>query len=79
MHLRMYGRSDCHLCDDMAAALRPLQARLGFELEMLDVDAHPALEQRFGERVPVLVDSEGAEICHYWLNEDALRRHLGLE
>jgi glutaredoxin len=79
MRLRIYGRSYCHLCDELVAALRPLQAQLGFELEVFDVDAHPDLERQFGERVPVLVDSQGAEICHYWLNEDALRRHLALE
>jgi hypothetical protein len=79
MRLRLYGRSYCHLCDDMVAGLRPLQAALGFELEVLDVDAHPDLERQFGERVPVLVDAQGVEICHYWLSEDALRRHLGLE
>jgi len=79
MRLRMYGRSYCHLCDDMVAALRRVQAQLGFELEVFDVDAHPDLERRFGERVPVLVDPQGGEICHYWLDEDALHRRLGLE
>ena len=75
----MYGRGYCHLCDDMVAALQRVQVQLGFELDVLDVDADPDLERRFGERVPVLVDSQGGEICHYWLNEDALRRHLALE
>ena len=79
MRLRVYGRGYCHLCDDMVAALQRVQAQLGFELEVLDVDADPDLERRLGERVPVLVDSRGVEICHYWLNEDALHKHLALE
>jgi len=79
MRLRVYGRSYCHLCDDMVAALRALQGQLAFRLELLDVDADPELEARFGERVPVLVDSRGAEICHYRLDEGALRRCLALK
>jgi hypothetical protein len=79
MRLRVYGRSDCHLCDDMVAALHRLQAQLAFQFDLLDVDADPALEARFGERVPVLVDALGAEICHYWLDEDALRKRLALK
>jgi len=79
MQLRVYGRAYCHLCDDMVAALRRLQAQLAFRFDLLDVDADPALEARFGERVPVLVDASGEEICHYWLDEDALRRRLALK
>jgi len=79
VRLRVYGRSYCHLCDDMIAALRARQDALGFQFEVLDVDAEPALEARFGERVPVLVDAQGEEICHYWLDEDALRRRLALK
>jgi hypothetical protein len=79
IHLRVYGRSYCHLCDDMVAALRRMQSELDFKFEVLDVDAHPDLERRFGERVPVLVDPRDEEICHYWLDEDAVRRRLALE
>jgi hypothetical protein len=27
----------------------------------------------------VLVDAHDAEICHYWLDEDALRKRLALK
>jgi hypothetical protein len=79
MRLRVYGRSYCHLCDDMVAALSGLQAQLVFQFDLLDVDADPVLEARYGERVPVLVDAAGEEICHYWLDEDALRKRLALK
>jgi hypothetical protein len=36
----------------------------GVAFEELDVDADPALERRYGERVPVLTDAAGAELCH---------------
>jgi hypothetical protein len=77
----LYARSYCHLCDDMAAALAAFMARadLAYTLDVVDVDADPALVARYDELVPVLTtDPAGAELCHYFLDEAALRHHLGL-
>jgi len=79
VRLRVYGRSYCHLCDDMIVALRALRAELTFEIEIVDVDSDAVLEARYGELVPVLVDAHDEEICHYWLDEGALRKRLGLK
>ena len=73
--LTVYSRSYCHLCDDMIAQLRPLEAQHGFILTVIDVDADAALETRYGERVPVLMAGE-EEICHYHLDPDKLRAYL---
>lgn len=54
---------------------RALRAR-GVPFVEIDVDADAALEARYGERVPVLTDAAGAEICHYRLDEAALLRSL---
>jgi hypothetical protein len=69
--LTLYGRSYCHLCDEMIAGLRGLQAGFRFKLDVVDVDSDPALERRFGERVPVLVH-DGQELCHYRLDTAAV-------
>jgi len=79
LELTLYGRTYCHLCEDMARALERLQAELGFRFEVRDVDADAALERRYGERVPVLVDAQGREICHYFLDESALRTRLAVK
>jgi hypothetical protein len=66
----------------MLAALQAFMARQGqaYTVDVVDVDADPALVARFDELVPVLYgDLAGAELCHYFLDEAALRRHLGLE
>jgi glutaredoxin len=73
VRLRLYGRAWCHLCGDMAKAL----AALGLPFEEIDVDADPALEARFGERVPVLTDAAGNEICHYHLDLASLKQAMG--
>ena len=77
--LTLYGRSYCHLCDDMVAALEGLRDSLGFSLHVADVDEDPKLEAAYGELVPVLVDAQGREICHYFLDIGALRSRLAVK
>ncbi len=65
----------------MMAALNTFQRRhqLQFHIEVVDVDANAALEARFGDKVPVLLDGDGAtgeEICHYFLDEAKLSARL---
>lgn len=64
--LTVYSRRYCHLCDDMIAGLRRLQAGNSFEFDTVDVDRDPALARRYGEKVPVLACGE-RELCHYRL------------
>ena len=65
----------CHLCEDMLAALRASMARQGlpYTVDVVDVDADPALVARFDELVPVLYADGWSEPCHYFLDEAALR------
>jgi len=77
--LRLISRDYCHLCHDMLAALEALRGEPGmlhFDIEVLDVDADPALEAKYDELVPVLVDGEGRELCHYFLDAAKVREHL---
>ncbi|MDE2366289.1 MAG: glutaredoxin family protein [Betaproteobacteria bacterium] len=69
--LTVYGREDCHLCQDMIAALQKLQPQLGFHFKIVDVDSDDSLKLRYGERVPVLM-AGGEEVCHYYFNPAAL-------
>ncbi|MGA7986732.1 MAG: glutaredoxin family protein [Burkholderiales bacterium] len=78
VRLTLYGRTYCHLCEDMLRALEPLQGELQFTVQTIDVDADPALEVRYGERVPVLVGPDGREICHYFLDLTALTDRLAV-
>ena len=78
----LYSRSYCHLCEDMRVALQAFMARQGlaYSVDVVDVDADPTLVARYDELVPVLVaEPAGTELCHYFLDEAALLRHLGEE
>jgi glutaredoxin len=60
MHLILYQRDDCALCDQ---ALDVLARAKTPEFESVFIDDDAALEARYGERVPVLSDAEsGIEI-----------------
>ena len=55
----------------MLAAVQPWRRRGARSIELIDVDADPALERAFGERVPVLFagnPATGVELCHYRLD-----------
>ncbi len=53
----LYSRSGCHLCDVALETLEKLQNELknerNFEIEVVLIDGHPELEDKFGEQVPV--------------------------
>lgn len=78
--LTLYSRDYCHLCHDMLAALETLRGAPGgphFDIAVVDVDADPVLEAKYNELVPVLVDDEGSELCHYFLDAAKVREYLG--
>lgn len=60
MHLTLYQRDDCHLCDLALDVLA--NARIP-EFESVFIDDDAELEARYGERVPVLrEDKSGREL-----------------
>ena len=75
----LYSRSYCHLCDDLLAALRKL---VGDEISVnvIDIDLHTELVQRYDELVPVLIGSRvgqpDQQLCHYFLDENAVKGFL---
>ncbi|HEB86336.1 MAG TPA: glutaredoxin family protein [Gammaproteobacteria bacterium] len=73
--LQIYVRHGCHLCDDMLVALETVKTRWSFELEVIDIGGNEAFEASYGTRVPLL-KSEHAEICYYFLDEEALQAYF---
>ena len=64
----------------MLAALEALRGEPGvvfFDIDVVDVDADPALEAKYDELVPVLADVEDRELCHYFLDAAKVREYLG--
>ena len=68
--LTLYGRRHCHLCEEMAQALRSR----GIAFDEIDVDASADLKERYGRIVPVLTDAHGRELCRTRLDGAALQQ-----
>jgi thioredoxin reductase (NADPH) len=73
--LTVLSRAYCHLCEELIAGLKRFQARYDFDIDVVDVDRHPKLEEKWGDKVPVLLDGE-LEVCHYYLDHDAVDARL---
>jgi thiol-disulfide isomerase/thioredoxin len=71
----LYSREYCHLCHDMLAALEDLRGEFGFQVEVIDIDADPALDEKFNDLVPVL-EADGRELCRYFIDTAKVREYL---
>ncbi|MCK4950262.1 MAG: glutaredoxin family protein [Gammaproteobacteria bacterium] len=74
--LKVYGRSQCHLCQNMLDDLNDIRSEYGFSIKYIDIDGNSELESLYGLKVPVLM-AEEREICHYTLDFKALKGFLG--
>jgi len=59
----------------MRLALMALQQELDFSWIEIDIDHDTDLIRRFDTLVPVL-ERDGEEVCHYFLDEKALRTYI---
>lgn len=73
MHLILFQRDDCRLCDQAVALLASVGAP-DFESVWIDEDA--ALEARYGERVPVLQDRHSGRELGWPFDANALQAFL---
>jgi thiol-disulfide isomerase/thioredoxin len=75
--LTLYSRPGCHLCDEMKAIVQRA-ARAAAEpitIEEIDISTDPALEERYGLEIPVLL-VDGKKAAKYRVTEGELTRLL---
>lgn len=63
LRFTLYSRTGCHLCEQMLEQLAALPVAQGIEVEVADVDRDPALRERYGHKIPVLLLA-GELVCH---------------
>jgi hypothetical protein len=77
----IYSRTSCHLCDDMLQALKAMVGKR-YRIDVVDVDADPALVALYDELVPVLqacLPGQAPQtLCHYHLAAAAVQQFLDL-
>ena len=70
MKITVFTRQGCHLCADAEAVVRRVAAGRA-DIELIDIDADPAITERYTVRVPV-VAVDGVEIAQYELDPGVL-------
>jgi hypothetical protein len=76
MHVvTIYGKPDCHLCDEVEQVVRHVARRRRFRLEHKNILDDPALEELYREAVPVIM-VDGQEIARFRLTAFMLEAAL---
>ncbi len=79
MRLTIYSKPGCHLCDDMKALVhRVLAAHANshaMTLDEIDISTDPALLDRYGLEIPVLM-IDGTKVAKYRVSEEELVQML---
>lgn len=78
LRVTLYERRDCHLCAEVHRALRRIGLDRPLEVRRVDIDADPALRDRYTLRVPVLRVTD-AELDAAGLEDEAIARWLSTE
>ena len=78
IHVTLYARTDCHLCEDMRAVVEHVARDIPFTMEYVDVDTDPQLAATYGAEVPVLCVN-GRKAFKYRVDAWALRARLARE
>ena len=73
--LTLYGRPECHLCDEMKAIVQPVAVDFGCAIETIDIAGDADLERRFGHEIPVLFVN-GRKAFKYRVTAAELARRL---
>jgi glutaredoxin len=71
----VYGRPDCHLCEQALVVIERVRSRVAFELEQVDIEADETLFKRYLERIPVIVVN-GQELFEFFVDERLLESAL---
>jgi hypothetical protein len=75
MRFSLYSRPGCGLCEEMLSELAALPAACGIPIEVIDVDLNPAMQARYGHKVPVLLFA-GELVCHGRLDPQEVDKTL---
>lgn len=75
MKVSLYTRTGCGLCDKVHVALIRMLKDIQFELEIVDIEADPAVYERYRDRIPV-VTVDDQEVAAAPIDENQLRAAL---
>ena len=72
MHLTLYSKPECSLCDKAKSAIEQFRAERVFELTVVDIESDPMLFEKYRHDIPVLLIN-GAEAARHFIGLEKLR------
>jgi glutaredoxin len=73
VHVVLYSRPGCHLCDEARAVIDAARLRTPFDLDEIDIEVDDELVKEYGIRIPVVVVN-GVERFEISVEPDELAR-----
>ena len=70
--VRIYSRSNCHLCDVALETLESFHSEFTFVIEKILIDGNLELESKYGESIPVILIND-APHDFFRVNPDRFR------
>jgi glutaredoxin len=75
IHVDIYSRPGCHLCDEAKAVIEPFRKHYALVLRTINVESSEDLENRYGSDIPV-VFIDGKEAFRHRVDRTELERKL---
>ena len=73
LHIRLYSKPGCHLCENAKLLLDEARADFDFLLEEINIEEDPALTERLGTQIPVITFDGGNRVAGQ-ISDEKLRR-----
>lgn len=73
LHVRLYGRPGCHLCNDAAHVLNTLHGDFDFWVERINIDEDLPIREKLNDHIPVVTINGGNRVQEP-VTEERLRR-----
>ena len=71
----VYGRSGCHLCQNVVNLLAPEKDQLNIEINEILIDNNKELEDLYGQLIPV-IHVDGKYYSHFRIDLEEFRTFL---
>ena len=75
IHVEIFTRPDCHLCDDAKAVIERVKQRFPFDLKITNIEEDSALEAAYGSEIPVITIN-GNKAFKYRVDETEFARKV---
>ena len=75
VEIEFYTKAKCGLCDKAMALLEPIAKEEGATIRKVDIEADPALKERFGTLIPVIA-IDGNVLFTYRVDPEQARKHI---